>query len=104
MNYNKIFIKAIDEEDIERITECLNLGVDVNCNKCYAIIEVIMKGNMNLLKLLISYGATIEANEKFENSPISIAAAEGQLEILKYLYALGGDLFEEENRPLFFGC
>ena len=66
MNYIKIFVKAINEEDIEKITECLNQGVDVNCNKCYAIIEVIMRGNMNLLKLLISYGANTSLKFKEE--------------------------------------
>jgi len=60
-----VFFDALDDEDVEKVEELLNAGIDPNCrdeDHYPAICVCAHYGNIKLLKLLIDHGADISSH------------------------------------------
>ena len=55
------------------------------CLKCQAL----LLGHMEVIKLLVSHSADVTFKDKRGYTPLHAAAANGQLEVVKYLLRLG---------------
>ena len=110
-NSNKL-IQAIENNDVARVKNLLEDGIDPNqVNMAplnYAIWEMSAKrplaiacrtGNVEIIELLISYGATAEYQENTGWSPLKetlFFANPGDLQIVELLLAHGADPEREE--------
>ena len=114
-------VNAIRKEDYDKVEELLNDGVDPNVTTASDITEFILNlvestgqrplsvacevGNLEIVKLLIDYGATAESYDKCGWSPLRQTLFYYQpddVEIVKLLLDNGADSdFEEDKLPVF---
>lgn len=92
-------LKAIEQEDIEKINKLIKSGVDVNAQPNWdsktPLIIAVESGNLETVKILVENGAEIEkgTNEFLEHTnPVTSAIQHGQLKILKYFVTQGVDV------------
>lgn len=121
----KFLVKAIREEDYDEVEKLLNEGVDPNIPTASDIEEFILNivetgrerplsvacniGNLELIKLLIDYGATAEQNGKCGWSPLRETLffyKPNDVEIVKILLDNGAepDFVENGQLPVFIAA
>ena len=84
------------------VVKCLlKAGANTSLNTGFGtpIYAAAKSGNLELVKLLVEYGADYKV-VKF--SPLFVACIEGRLDILKYLVNIGANLYAFDNPPLIF--
>ena len=64
------------------------------------LFRAIEKGNLALVKQLISKGADVNAKDELEMTPLEAAVEKGNLSIVKYLVAKGADV-NSKNKLMF---
>ena len=114
-------IKAIELNDVEQISDFLNEGVDPNCpsmrsNWLYTMLEMsperplsvaCEKGDLEIVELLINYGATAELSESAGWSPLRSTlfyCKPDDVAIIKLLLQHGATVNDEESGylPVFY--
>ena len=107
-------IKAIELNDVEQISDFLNEGVDPNCpsmrsNWLYTMLErsperplsvACEKGDLEIVELLINYGATAELSESAGWSPLRSTlfyCKPDDVAIIKLLLQHGATVNDEES-------
>jgi ankyrin repeat protein len=101
-------IESVSEEDVEAVQNLLDIGFDPNVgdydNRTPLHIAVAV-GNLELVKLLISFGADVQAIDRFGGSPMTDANAKaprfGPDEMRDYIAKHGGRVFrdiEDDNK------
>ena len=73
-NYENELIKAVDEEDLDRIKQLIGQGVDVNLkdeNEGLTALHVAVdNGSLEVVQLLLNAGAKVNARDKERQTPI----------------------------------
>lgn len=103
MDINEKLLKSTLNGDLNQIKECLAQGANVNFNnnEHYSppIIAVAIKGHLEIAKLLIKYGANVNATsdygDKYYSTALIESASKGHLEhleIAKLLIEHGADV------------
>lgn len=96
LNLNKDLIKAIQENNIEKVIQLLNKGADPNFNYDEALIKGAMFGSLESIKILIK-------NTEYEQNNMEAAfyqsACHDHTSIMRYLLTQGVDInfIPEEN-------
>jgi hypothetical protein len=89
-------LKAVNADDISRIEDLLNEGLDVNgMNErgWSALMIAASKGNMEILKLLIENGAALDdKNHQGGQTALIFAAHWGHADVVRHLIAKGANL------------
>ena len=89
-------LKAVNADDISRIKNLLNEGLDVNGmneDGWSALMVAASKGSMEILKLLIENGAALDVkNRQGGQTALIFAAHWGHTEVVRYLIAKGANL------------
>ena len=117
---SKKLVDAIEQEDIEEVRRLLEKGADPNEPDGIRIpflasllesspdrpLSVACKtGNLELVKLLISYGATAEDQKDMGRSPLEATLLHyhpDDIEMVKLLLENGADISQEEGEPPVF--
>lgn len=108
-------VKAIKAEDVDKVQQLLELGIDPNITTTSDMTEVILNlvestgerplsvacrtGNLEIVKLLVKYGATAEPYDKCGWSPLNQVFLYYQpvdKEIVKLLLENGADINEND--------
>ncbi|KAI8501323.1 hypothetical protein Bbelb_205940 [Branchiostoma belcheri] len=89
------FLKAADDGNEERVKECLKKGVVVNARSTAswrrtALHMAAEGGYVQIAEVLIAAGATINAKDEFCETPLHIAASEGQYRMVQLLGSTPG--------------
>ncbi|XP_078680631.1 uncharacterized protein LOC144915735 isoform X2 [Branchiostoma floridae x Branchiostoma belcheri] len=89
------FLKAADDGNEERLKECLENGVDVNARSTAswrrtALHMAAEGGYIQIAEVLIAAGANINAKDEFCETPLHIAASEGQYRMVQLLSSTPG--------------
>lgn len=80
---------AFDTNSIETLKFLCSLGV--KCSE-YVVSLACEKGNLELVKILYSHGATVNSSamdSAFQDDPLYGSNAHGKLEVVKFLHSLG---------------
>lgn len=89
-------LKAVNADDISRIKDLINEGLDVNgMNErgWSALMIAASKGNMEILKLLIENGAALDdKNHQGGQTALIFAAHWGHADVVRHLIAKGANL------------
>jgi len=89
-------LEAVDADDMSRIQNLLNEGLDVNgMNEqgWSALMIAASKGRMDILRLLIENGAALDLkNHQGGQTALIFAAHWGHVEVVRYLIAKGANL------------
>lgn len=91
-NIEMKFIKAAENNDIEKLQNFLKEDVDIetkDSDKRTALMVATYENNIDAAKLLIEAGANVNAQDDRLESPLLHAGAYGYLEILKAIIATG---------------
>ena len=83
---DKDLIDAIDNNDQSEAERLLELGADPNYKQFSPIRHCTRKSNLDMLKLLVSYGATIKHPV---NMPMAWAAENGKKDMMEYMIGFG---------------
>ncbi|ORX61211.1 ankyrin [Piromyces finnis] len=81
-------INAIKREDIEKIKNLIDSGVDINrrnLDGCTPLFYAVKTGNLEITKYIIECGAYLNLMDRYGYTPLSHAIKIGSLEIVKYL-------------------
>ncbi len=87
------------EEKVEDIKFLAELGFDLDANDQSLAYTAVRNGDLNSLKLLAEYGATLDEKNEFNERPIHEAIKEGNAEIFDYL--LERKIRTEDERSAF---
>eukprot|EP01129_Flabellula_baltica_P003267 TRINITY_DN13066_c0_g1_i1.p1 TRINITY_DN13066_c0_g1~~TRINITY_DN13066_c0_g1_i1.p1 ORF type:complete len:731 (+),score=122.44 TRINITY_DN13066_c0_g1_i1:31-2223(+) len=84
---NNPLIIAIHEEDDHIVRMLLQRGADPNikCDTVFPIHAAADTDNLDIVKILVDFGADINIVDSLGNSPLHIASKRGSLEIVEYL-------------------
>jgi ankyrin repeat protein len=92
----KNIFDAIENNDINKVEEFLNNGVNIDIkdvNGYTPLHNAIIKGNIEIVKLLLDKGAHINARDNhFNETPLFIAAKTGKQKIVELLLEKGADV------------
>lgn len=95
-------IQSVNDEDIDAVDNLLDIGFDPNVGDYdhrTPLHIAVAVGNLNLVKILISHGADVQAMDRFGGSPMSDATAKaprfGPDEIRDYIAKNGGRVFRD---------
>ncbi len=105
---NKIHIndwfKAVDSNDLEKVKEFVEKGIDINVQsktlETTALMFAVGKGYEDIVQYLIGRGADINKPNDKGTAPLLVAACEGREIILKYLIEHGADVNKRDNEGL----
>jgi hypothetical protein len=109
--HSQELIDAIVGEDVTRVRDLLHGGVDVNApgrniereritkrpTTEYALTAASRVGACDVSKLLIAFGARIEAKDEIGDTPLLVAARCGNAEVAVYLLGRGADVHARNN-------
>ncbi len=93
------FMKAIIKNKVQDAQHALDAGVDVNLRfpgDCLTALSIAAyEGNINMVKLLLDYGADLEIKDNFGHTALENATHEGHTKIVKLLVAHGAQINSE---------
>jgi ankyrin repeat protein len=93
---SKEFVEAVANNDKKKINELISF-VDVNYDDDHAISRASAEGNLNIVKLLVSYGADIHV---YDDEPLRNAASHGYIRVIKYLVSQGANIHAHSEGAL----
>ena len=104
------FLNAAKRGNVEVIKRYIDQGGDLeiivnNENKHTALLEASGFGKFEVVQLLLSAGANIEARDSFSNTSLILASSYGRLEAVKVLVQFGANVKAEDKygrTPLFW--
>jgi hypothetical protein len=90
-------VRAAYNENIAEVKRLLEEGTDVNqTERRYigrtALHMAAAKGNYDMVKLLLEHGATVDARDEGNNTPLLVAMLESQAEVAELLIDNGADI------------
>jgi ankyrin repeat protein len=93
--YDDLLLALTNEDDrgVEHVLK--NNDIDINYADGHLVAVAVAWGNLDVLKLLESYGADLK-KDKF----LSSSCQYGALDVVKFLASRGADLTHDDNYPL----
>lgn len=94
------FIHAVRFDDIEKVKELINSGVDINYqdsrgdNALFIAIEI---NNNEIAKLLLHHGIDFNCKNRDGDTPLMMACEEENKELVKDLIDLGANIYERDR-------
>ena len=80
------FDEAIKRDDVQEVRRLLDAGADANFQQLYSlwrpIYPAVMRGNVEIIWLLIEHGARVNVLDKMDRSPLSLARDEAVRKLL----------------------
>lgn len=87
---------ALDEDDLERMVQLLDEGANINAlkgaYKTTVLMEASVRGNLEVMKLLIERGADINLTDKDGWTALMGATVQGHLESVSLLLKQGAEV------------
>jgi len=94
---NKQFIKAIQNNQIDKVKNLLDQGADIHDDNDWALRESAFYGYLEIVKFLLTQGANIHADDDYA---LREAATNGHLETVKYLLTQGSNIHAKDDEAL----
>ncbi len=93
---------AVANGQSQSVKVLLDLGIDINksTQKGTALHAAAQRGNLELVKLLVGYGADINATDIRDQSPLIIATLNRNTEVVNYLLSLNVNLEIRDIRQM----
>lgn len=87
-------LEAVQKQDTVKVNELLSSGVDANStkNKVPALETAVMKGNKDIVQLLLEHGADPNARNKQQETVLFNAVKSGNQELVSLLYKHGANI------------
>lgn len=85
---DQLFEAIEDEQDVNRVRELIEAGCDVNVRieeGCTPLIAAVLVGNLEIVKLLVEFGADVNVIDGYFGSPLYYASYNGFQNIAEYL-------------------
>lgn len=92
--------KALDENDIEKMRQLLDSGVDIETKKTYGYTVLLVasySGNLDMVQLLVERGANVNNPNDYGWNPLMTAANFNRMKVLVYLLEHGADIKKLNN-------
>lgn len=98
----QMFLKSINEGDVEPITQFLNSGGNPNLivledSRQTMVSFAAGQGKLNIVKLLVESGADINHTNRYGNTPLFFAVSSGDIATVSYLISKGAEPGHEDN-------
>ena len=78
-------IKAIDDNDLEKIKYSLKYGANIHVENDYPLRWACGKGHLEIVCFLVEHGANVHADNDYA---LRLASQNGHLDVVKYLESL----------------
>jgi ankyrin repeat protein len=92
---DKQFVYAIKNEDLFKMKDLVNHGIDLHYKDDYYMILACESGKIDTIQYLESFQVNIRTQD---DSPLIAACTQGHLEIVKYLISKGADPKAQNNK------
>ena len=94
------FIQAVQDGDIQNARSYLEQGVDVNVDRNETLSIAVRKGDLQMVKLLMDYGADPHDSYEGYHSPLKLAISHNRTQILKFFIKDGVDIYSRKDSLL----
>ncbi len=108
---NNVFINMAGLNNIEQVKKHINDGVDIDAKHTdtgkTALILASERGHIEIVKLLVNSGATVDAEDNSKKTALMWASQGGNIEVAKFLidsYANVNALDNDGKIVLFYAC
>ncbi|KAI8495177.1 positive regulation of extrinsic apoptotic signaling pathway via death domain receptors protein [Branchiostoma belcheri] len=103
--YEQELLTAVEEGDVETVTELLQHGIDVNFGwfQNTPLHEAGKRGHVGVAELLLKAGAQVDSRDGLENTPLHNAALGGHVGVAELLFKIGAQVDSRDrfgNSPL----
>jgi len=96
-----VFLQALWNEDIARVKDLLERGIDPNAQTTYGTRPLLLaakKGNQELIKILLENGAQVDGRDKNGITALMTAASAGLVQNVQFLIAAGADMNARDSK------
>ncbi len=93
--FNKDFLDAVEEGEVESVKSCLAKGADVNARAAKqrtALMIASYEDQLGIVRILIDAGADLDAIDSYKKTALMIASSHGYVDIVKALVKGGADV------------
>ena len=94
---NQKFYDACQASNLNRVTQLLLDGADVNFIEIYSESCLIISRDINIIRLLLSNGANVNYKNNHQESAILIQAFNGHIEIVNLLLSYGANINDTDK-------
>jgi serine/threonine-protein phosphatase 6 regulatory ankyrin repeat subunit A len=94
---NQKFYDACQASNLNRATQLLSQGADVNFIGIYSESCLIISRDINIIRLLLSNGANVNYKNNSQESAILIQAFNGHIEIVNLLLSYGANINDTDE-------